>query len=124
MVSTDTPVSLPSILLMIMLSFQSLLGLAFVPHIWSFRSLQIRTSLHFEKLAIEGFTVTWKTDDDPNNYGRKLVGPDYCYPVEYVETILKNAGRLYLSHPLLLKEEWAKDDIDPIMKRYMKSGTH
>ena len=77
-----------------------------------------------KEIVVEGFTATWKTDDDPNNYGRKLVGPDYCYPVEFVETILENTGRLYLSHPLLLKEEWALDGPDPIMKRYVDSGTH
>ena len=85
-----------------------------------------KSKLHsiLKNLLIDGFTATWKTDDNPNNYGRKLVGPDYCYPVEHVETILNNDGRLYLTHPLLLKEEWAKDDLDHIMKKYMESGTH
>ena len=85
-----------------------------------------KSKLHpiLKNLVIDGFTATWKTDDDPNNYGRKLVGPDYCYPVEHVETILDNAGRLYLTHPMMLKEEWVKDDLDPVMNKYMESGTY
>ena len=85
-----------------------------------------QSKLHpiLKNLVIDGFTATWKTDDDPNNYGRKLVGPDYCYPVEHVETILDNAGRLFLTHPMMFKEEWVKDDLDPVMKKYMESGTY
>ena len=42
--------------------------------------------------------------------------------MEYVQTIVENAGRCYITHQSMMKEEWEKHDIDPVMKNYMESG--
>ena len=75
-----------------------------------------------KNLIVDAFDARCQKDDDPNEYGRKLFGQDDFHRVEYVQTIVGNAGRYYITHPSTMEEEWAKQDIYPVMKKYMESG--
>ena len=73
-------------------------------------------------LVIDEFVARWKKDDDPNNFGRKIYGPDNIHRVELIETVVGNADRLYVVYPSMLKEEWVKAELDDVMKMRMESG--
>ena len=75
-------------------------------------------------LVVGRFNARWKSNDDPTNYGQALVGLQSAYLVEYIETKLKWLSCLFISHFDLKSQEWAKNDLHPLMKVYMKSGTN
>ena len=82
------------------------------------------THLHpiLNNLVVDAFDARRKKDDDPNDYGCKLFGPDDCHRVENFQTIDENAGSDYITHQSMMKEEWEKQDIVPVMKKYMEPG--
>ena len=57
-----------------------------------------------KNLIVDAFDARWKKDDGPNNHGRKLFGLENGHRVEYVQTIVENAERYYITHPSIMKE--------------------
>ena len=55
-------------------------------------------------LVADAFLAKWKKDDDPNDFGRKMYGPDNVHRVELIETIFDNVAGLYIVHLSKLKE--------------------
>ena len=79
---------------------------AFVPSISPHSDLK-RTKLHpmLKKLVVDAFTARWKNDDDPNDFGCTMFGPDNVHCVELIKTVVDNAACLYIVRPSMLKEE-------------------
>ena len=71
---------------------------------------------------MDSFDAKWRMDDDPNDFGAKLFGPDNVHRVEYIETILDNASGLYILHPLMMNMHWVKEELDNVMHTFMESG--
>ena len=68
------------------------------------------------------FEARWKKDADPNDLGRKMFDPENSHRMEYVETVVDNAARYYITHRSMMKEEWVKEDLDEVMQTMMESG--
>ena len=75
-------------------------------------------------LVVGVFNAKWKSGDDPNDFGQPFVGPESAYRFEHIEEKLDWVSCSFISHMSLQSQEWAKSDLHPIMKVYMKSGTN
>ena len=83
-----------------------------------------KAGLHrlLRNLIVDSFEAKWKMDDDPNDFGEKMFGPDNVHRVEYIETVLDNAAGLYILHPSMMKDDWVKAELDDVMHTFMESG--
>ena len=99
--------------------------LRIVPHFYVGSDL-LGTNLDplLKPLVVGGFSARWKSNDDRHNYGQALVGLQSSYPAKPIETEIKWLSCLFLSHFDLKSQEWAKNNLYPLTKVYMKSGTN
>ena len=73
-------------------------------------------------MVADAFVAKWKKDDNPDDFGQKMYGSDNVHPVGVIQNILDNTGCLIIVHPTMLKDEWAKNELDEVMKTRMESG--
>ena len=73
-------------------------------------------------MVVGAFVSMWRKDDDPDDFGQKMYGSDNAPRVKVIESILNNAGRLIIFRPTMLREKWAENELDKVMKTLMHSG--
>ena len=87
------------------------------------RLVSAQATQHYEEAYRWWFIAAWKTGEDPDNCGEKVFGHDDSCPFEYVQEFLDYISCLYLSHTKLeTNQEWAKNDLHPVMRTYKESG--
>ena len=76
-----------------------------------------------KKLIVGAFTAAWKPGDDVDDCGVKVFSHDEFHPFEHVVEYLDYISCLFLSYTKLeTDQEWAKDDLHPVMRTYKDSG--
>ena len=63
-------------------------------------------------MVADGFLSRWHNEDDSNDLVQMMYGSTHVPPVEIVQTILDNSGRLILLHQNMLNQQWVTDNLD------------
>lgn len=74
-------------------------------------------------LIADAFTTKWSRDYDENTDRKMMFGSSHVPPITLIKEVLDRVGMIFLVHPALLTEQWAKNDLDPQMHILMDSGS-
>ena len=74
-------------------------------------------------LIADAFTTKWSRDYDENTDRKMMFGSSHVPPITLIKEVLDRVGMIFLVHPALLTEQWAKNDLDPQMHILMDSSS-
>ena len=73
-------------------------------------------------LIVDAFATKWSKDYCKNTNRKMMFGSSHVLPITLITEVLDCARSIFLAHPVLMTEQWAKNDLDPQMHMLMDSG--